>query len=357
MRIAVLFLLLVVGTAVGIVLLFNMTGEPAAPAVETTPAGQPDDAAVVPFLIHEGQSTEEIAQALERAGLLDNPLLFRVTARLRGVDGKLQAGEYQLRRDMSIEELLVVLQRATVKELKVVFIEGWRMEEFAAALRPLQLMDESGFLALAQRGTAPHSWLRSRPDGTSLEGYLFPATYRLTPETTPQDLLDMLLRKFGEVLTPAMREEIRRQGRTIHEVVTLASIVEREAVLADERRRIAGVYMNRLRDGIGLYADPTVQYALGYQANTDSWWKRPLLFQDLKVDSPYNTYRYAGLPPGPICNPGLASLRAAIDPEAHDYYYFVANDVAGDGSHVFARTLSEHVQNQQRYQRLGAINR
>ena len=357
MRIAVLFLLLVVGTAVGVILLFRMTGGPAPPAVEPAPAGQPGDAAVVPFLIHEGQSTEEIAQALERAGLVNNALGFRLMARLRGVDGKLQAGEYRLRRNMSIDELLVVLQRATVKELKVVFIEGWRMEEFAAALRPLQLMDESGFLALARRGTAPHSWLRSRPDGTSLEGYLFPATYRLTPETTPQELLDMLLRKFGEVLTPAMREEIRRQGRTIHEVVTLASIVEREAVLADERRRIAGVYMNRLRHGIGLYADPTVQYALGYQANTETWWKRPLLFQDLKVDSPYNTYRYAGLPPGPICNPGLASLQAAMDPEAHEFYYFVANDVAGDGSHVFARTLSEHVQNQQRYQRLGAINR
>ncbi len=357
MRIVVLFLALLVSTVVGVVLLLRMTGGPAAPAVEQVPAGQPDDAAVVPFLVHEGQSTEEIAQALQRAGLVNNPLVFRVMARLRGVDGKLQAGEYQLRRNMSVDELLVVLQHAPVKELTVTFIEGWRIEEFAAALQRRQLLDGSAFLALAQQGAATYSWLRSRPDGASLEGYLFPSTYRLTEETTPQQLLDRMLQKFGEVLTPAMREQIRSQGRTIHEVVTLASIVEREAVLSGERQRIAGVYVNRLREGIGLYADPTVQYALGYQPNAETWWKRPLLFQDLEIDSPYNTYRYAGLPPGPICNPGLASLQAAIDPEAHEFFYFVANDVAGDGSHVFARTLSEHVQNQQRYQRLGTINR
>ena len=357
MRIVVLFLALLVSTVVGVVLLLSMTGGAPPPAVEKAPAGQPDDTAVVPFLIHEGQSTEEIAQALERAGLVNNTLVFRVVARLRGVDGKLQAGEYQLRRNMSIDELLVVLQHAPVNEVTVTFIEGWRMEEFAAALQRRQLLDGAAFLALAQRGTTTYPWLRSRPDGASLEGYLFPSTYRLTAETTPQELLDRLLQTFGEVLTPAMREQIRNQGRTIHEVVTLASIVEREAMLAGERQRIAGVYVNRLREGIGLYADPTVQYALGYQPNTETWWKRPLLFQDLEIDSPYNTYRYAGLPPGPICNPGLASLQAAIDPEAHEFFYFVANDVAGDGSHVFARTLAEHVQNQQRYQRLGTINR
>ncbi len=347
MRIVVLFLVLLAGTVVGLILLFSMTRGPAS----VTPVGQPDDTAVVPFLVHEGQSTEEIAQALQRAGLVNNTWLFRVIARLRGVDGKLQAGEYQLRRDMSVDELLVVLQHAPVKELTVTFIEGWRMEEFAAELQRRQLLDGPAFLALAQRGTAAYSWLRSRPDGASLEGYLFPSTYRLTAQTTPQALIDTLLQKFGEVLTPAMREQIRSQDRTIHEVVTLASIIEREAALSGERRRIAGVYVNRLREGIGLYADPTVQYALGYQPGTETWWKRPLLFQDLEIDSPYNTYRYAGLPPGPICNPGLASLQAAIDPEPHEFFYFVANDVAGDGSHVFARTLAEHEQNRQRYQR------
>ncbi len=351
MRIVVLFLMLVASIVVGVVLLFRMAGGPATPAVEQTPAGQADNAAVVPFLIHEGQSTEEIAQDLQRAGLVNNTLVFRVMARLRGVDDKLQAGEYQLRRNMSVDELLVVLQHAPVTEMTVTFIEGWRMEEFAAELQHRQLLNGSAFLALARGGAATYSWLRSRPDGASLEGYLFPSTYRLTAQTTPQDLIDTLLQKFGEVLTPVMREKIRSQGRTIHEVVTLASIVEREAVLPGERQRIAGVYVNRLREGIGLYADPTVQYARGYQPDTDTWWKRPLLFQDLEIDSPYNTYRYAGLPPGPICSPGLASLQAAIDPEAHEFFYFVAKDVAGDGSHVFARTLAEHEQNRQRYQR------
>ena len=225
------------------------------------------------------------------------------------------------------------------------------MEELAVEIRSRQFLDGPAFLAIAQGGAAAHPWLRSRPIGASLEGYLFPSTYRITVQTTPQELIDTMLRKFGEVLTPVMRDQIRRQDRTIHEVVTLASIVEREAVLTSERRRIAGVYVNRLRTGIGLYADPTVQYAVGYQEDTKSWWKRPLLFKDLEIDSPYNTYRHEGLPPGPICNPGLASLQAAIDPETHEFFYFVANAIAGDGSHVFARTLAEHESNRQRYQR------
>ena len=152
MRIVVLFLALLVSTAVGVVLLLSMTGGPETPAVEQAPAGQPDDGAVVPFLIHEGQSTEEIAQELERAGLVNNSLVFRVMARLRGCGRKLQAGEYQLRRNMSVDELLVVLQHAPVKEVTITFIEGWRMEEFAAELQGRQLLDGAAFLALAREG-------------------------------------------------------------------------------------------------------------------------------------------------------------------------------------------------------------
>lgn len=138
---------------------------------------------------------------------------------------------------------------------------------------------------------------------------------------------------------------------SVYQAVTLASIVEREAVIPDERPLIASVFLNRLRKGMYLNADPTVQYALGYQKQGHTWWKRPLLLEDLDVDSPYNTYRHPGLPPGPICNPGLDSLKAVANPAHTDYYYFVANDVAGDGSHVFAKTLEEHQANIKKYRR------
>jgi UPF0755 protein len=248
---------------------------------------------------------------------------------------------------MSMSDIVAALQRARLKDSPVTFVEGRRLEEYAAVLANRPPLDPAEFQALAKSGQFDHEILASRPPDASLEGYLYPDTYRITERTTTRELVEIMLRRLGEVYTPELREEAKARGLTIHQVLTLASIVEREAAVPEERPLIAGVYYNRLKQGMVLNADPTIQYVLGYQQSEQTWWKKQLLFADLEVASLYNTYRNAGLPPGPICNPGLRSMQAALRPQETDYLYFVAR---GDGSHVFARTLQEHTLNQQRFQ-------
>ena len=171
-------------------------------------------------------------------------------------------------------------------------------------------------------------------------------TYRIEPETTTEEFVDRLLDQFASKIGGAVREGFQANGLDVHQAVSLAAIVEREAQVTAERPLIASVFYNRLRIGMRLQADPTVQYALGYQDSEGRWWKKALTYDDLRVESAYNTYANAGLPPGPICNPGLASLQAVSAPATTDYYYFVA---VGDGSHVFSRTLEEHNANVRKY--------
>lgn len=307
----------------------------------------------VRFIIQQGQTTGEIARELERAGLVRNATLFRVWVQWRGAEGKLQAGEYDLRRGMGQDELIEALQQAKAKDEPIRFLEGWRIEEMAEELERRELgVDAKRFVELARTPQFLYDFLGSLPPGASLEGYLFPDTYRVIPgKTTAEELVHAMLKRFGEALSPDLREEARRSGHTIHQVVTLASIVEREAVLQQERPRVAGVFQNRVRAGMHLNADPTLQYALGHQRNTGTWWKKPLLNPDKTINSPYNTYVHIGLPPGPICNAGRASLIAAARPERTDYFYFVANEMRADGSHVFAKTLDEHERNRRQYQK------
>jgi UPF0755 protein len=192
--------------------------------------------------------------------------------------------------------------------------------------------------------------LQGRPAGASLEGYLFPDTYYFDPHVTSHDIIDRLLRTFDQRFSADLRDAAQKQNLTVHQAVTLASIVEREAQVPDERPLIAAVYLNRLRLGMPLQADPTVQYALAADPQSVAkygWWKRDLTLDDLHFKSPFNTYQNPGLPPGPIANPGLASIRAVANPANVKYLYFVAK---GDGSHAFAETLDEHNRNVQKYQ-------
>jgi UPF0755 protein len=192
-----------------------------------------------------------------------------------------------------------------------------------------------------------HPLLADRPPGQSFEGYLFPDTYLIADYATPQDLIVGMLNNMAGRLPPDSFDLARQQGLTFYEAITLASIVEREAVLAEERPLIASVFLNRLRAGIPLQADPTVQYAMGYQPDSEQWWKTPVRLDEYKtVDSPYNTYLNSGLPPGPIASPGLASIMAVLQPAQTDYLFFVCrypNCAAGE--HVFAATYEEHLQN------------
>jgi UPF0755 protein len=325
-----------------------------------------DDPTPVSFSIVAGETAAQVAERLEAAGLIGSAEVFRALLRVQGADTLLEAGEYTLRRNMSMPDIMATLQDGRPTTVTITIPEGWRVGQIAEQLEAQGLVDAKDFLALADPDQAPdgtptetapdweatYDFLAGRPDDViSLEGYLFPDTYEFAFDVAASDVVDRMLTTFDTRFTVSMREQAAQQGFSVHEIVTLASIVEREARVPDERRLISGVFHNRIEAGMHLNADPTVQYALGYQAEAGQWWKRPLFTNDLGYDSLYNTYVNVGLPPGPICNPGLAALEAAVSPANTEFYYFVANDVAGDGSHVFAETLQEHSANIDQYRR------
>ena len=308
------------------------------------------DSTAVVFAINPGETAATIAPRLQREGLVADSQLFLYLVRYRGVDARLEAGEYELRPNMTMDEIMDTLQHGRLRDITVTIPEGRRAEEVAALLEEAGVVDGEVFMALVRGGAVDYDFLSDRPVDApaTLEGFLFPETYRIPVDYDAMEILDLMLGTFGERFSPEMRQAAMDKGMTVHEVVTLASIVEREAVVAEERPIIANVYLNRLEQGMYLQSDPTVQYSLGYQEDTGQWWKIPMsLEEDVPVDSPYNTYMYPDLPPGPICSPGLASIQAVLEPEETTYLFFFSKF---DGSHAFAETYEEHLRNQELYQ-------
>ncbi len=315
------------------------------------PAGT--DRTPVLFTIEPGESVASVARRLEAAGLITDAELFRRYLRYHRLDVRMQAGQFRLAPNMNMMEIARRLQRGQAPGVLVTVPEGWRAGQIADMLERTGVMSGEAFLREVEAGAAAaaalgdYAFLADLPAGASLEGYLFPDTYELPEQATPEDLLRRMLDNFDQKAAPLLASTPHPDGLNTHQVLTLASIVEREAVIPEERPLIAGVYLNRLRQGMRLEADPTVQYAMGYQPATGQWWKTPVSLEEYAaVDSPYNTYLYPGLPPGPICNPGLDSIRAVLQPQESEFLYFVSR---GDGSHVFARTFEEHVQNVRKY--------
>lgn len=307
-------------------------------------------AAPIAFTVAAGDTADTVAPRLERAGLIRSGLVFRAIASYHDVGDNLVAGDYDLAASMTATEMLDRLHRGLVRPKRVTIPEGLRLEEVARLLQAQGVLAAADFEAAARSGVFDYASVAPRPPGATLEGYLFPDTY-LAPRMEATAFVEMMVRNFDSRFTPDMRSAATRAGLTIHQVVTLASIVEREAAVAAERPLIAAVYLNRQRRGMLLEADPTVQYALGSisaEVARFGYWKLELLNDDLAVNSPYNTYRHLGLPPGPIASPGLASLEAVLNPATTDALYFVAK---GDGSHAFAATFDEHRANVARYQR------
>ncbi len=308
------------------------------------PAGDSD--ALVPFTIEPGETAVTIAARLAEEGLIDDPDLFRLYIRYHGVDAHLEAGDFDLRRNMTMEQIAEALQQARMEEVTVTILPGWRAEEIAEMLERENIMRGDAFLALVRQGTFAYAVLADHPQDSSLEGYLFPETYRLPARATALDLVERMLKTFDQRFTPEMRQAIRRQGMTIYQAVTVASIVQREGVAAEELPIIADVYLNRIEQGMPLQADPTFQYARGYDPVSGKWWA-PFDVEDVElVQSPYNTFLNYGLPPGPICSPGLAALEAVAFPADTNYLFFYSK---GDGTHAFATTYEEHLQNQALY--------
>lgn len=295
-----------------------------------------------PFTIESGESIPSIAIRLEEVGLIRSAAAFRTYLIYTGLDTSIQAGDFMLSPALSIVDIAHELQDATPEQISFAILPGWRMEEIAMSLSTSGL-DITSDEFLSATASAPPG-MDFLPASTSTEGFLYPDMYILPRDTTADALVKEFLRNFSLHMTIDLREGIDRQGLSIYEAVTLASIIQREAVEPDERAQIASVFFNRLQAGMKLDTDPTVQYALGYNTTQGTWWTNPLSATDLQIDSLYNTYIYNGLPPGPISNPSLSALRAVAFPAETPYYYFRAR-CDGSGLHMFSITFEEHLQN------------
>lgn|SRR5574341_646846 len=313
-----------------------------------TPVGS--DSTTVVFEVNPGEDARQIADHLLGSGLIHDPTLFRNYLRYRGLDRQLEAGTYRLSPSMTIPEIALALTDATLPELTVRITEGWRREQIADWIDQQPDIPFTGaeFLAATGAGASrfPEASLSAEiPGNATLEGFLFPDTYRIAINATPGDMVNKMLLNMDRQFTAQMRADAAARGLTTFQVVILASIVEREAVVPEERPIIASVYLNRLASEMLLQADPTVQYAMGFQPASGEWWNLSLTADDYTaVDSPYNTYLYKGLPPGPISNPGLESIRAVIYSADTPYLFFRAT-CDESGRHVFAATYEEHLAN------------
>lgn len=304
--------------------------------------GYAGDEAIVQ--IEPGLGASQILGLLQEKGVLADARLARSYLIYFLDDPKIQAGEYRFRGPLTTPQVLRMLTKGTVLTHSITLVEGLTLEETADQLVKAGYGRRQAFLDLMR---SPELVADLDPDARDLEGYLFPETYAFAKDVDERTVVATLVKTFRARFEKDVRPVLDRnagRGRSVRQTVTLASIVEKEAQAATERPLIAAVYSNRLDRGIGLMADPTVIFALKRLGR----WNGNLRREDLRMDSPYNTYRYAGLPPGPICSPGLASLIAAAEPADVPYIYFVSRN---NGTHVFAETLAEHNRNVEEWQR------
>lgn len=279
------------------------------------------------FVVPNGESIRLVARRLEDDGLIRSKLAFFLLVKQKGAEKNIQAGTFRLSPSMKPEAILEELSHGTL-DIWVTVIEGWRNEEVVDVLSKELNFSPQAFLDVAAIG------------------YMFPDTYAFPKESPASTVAKIMQDNFNRKFDQKLEEEVRKEGLSEKEAVTLASIIEREARRDEDRPLVAGVLLNRLRQNMVLQTDATVQYALGYQADQKSWWKKTLTRDDLKIKSPYNTYLHAGLPPTPICNPGLASIKAIAEPEKTDYLYYLSDK---SGKMHYAKTLEEHNENTRKY--------
>ena len=293
---------------------------------------------VIQYTVEPGMTLSDVAGDLEDRGVVRHAILFELLARYRGVGHGINAGRYEIESYMDAGQILNMLTEGRIVVNRVNVPEGLTIPETARILRARIGIDSTTFV---QRSVDPEKVRSLGIEAPTLEGYLYPATYNMYPDMTVDDILRQLTSRYLQTMTPDYRKQAEALGYSEHEIITLASIIEQEAMVDDERHVISGVFHNRLRRGMRLEADPTVQYGIG----------RPnmrLYEKHLSHPSPYNTYLHAGLPPGPICSPGEASIRAALYPEDVPFLFFVAR---GDGRHIFSVTNREHNQARARVRR------
>ncbi|NKB82289.1 MAG: endolytic transglycosylase MltG [Nitrospirales bacterium] len=287
--------------------------------------------------IPRGTSLSHVAGLLHNSHLIRDKEAFVWMGRLSGAERKIISGEYALDTEMDASAILSKIVNGTVVQHAVTIPEGYSLIQVAGLLEEKRLINRQAFLHTAR----DQAFIQSLGlHVSSLEGYLFPDTYYFARPVNPKTVIQSFIRRLQETLTADLKHRAKDMGMPIHAVLTLASIIEKETANSDERNLISGVFHNRLRQNIPLQSDPTVVYALrAFDGNITK--------QDLRVNSPYNTYRVLGLPPGPIANPGKAAIEAALYPATTDFLYFVSRN---NGSHKFSATLDEHNQAVQQYQ-------
>ncbi|MDR2133139.1 MAG: endolytic transglycosylase MltG, partial [Clostridiales Family XIII bacterium] len=288
------------------------------------------DSASVSVTIPQGASTRAIAELLEETGLIRNKTLFRIKSRIDGRDGNYKAGVYLLARDMSMRQIMEDLETSAKAETERFTVpEGLTVGQTAEALEKAGLVVAADFLAEIETGDfGGYRFLDG--DAGGLEGYLYPETYEVYANATARDLIDRMLSHFDKLFTEECYSKAEAMGLSVREVVTIASLIERETRVPEERALVASVIKNRIDKGMPLQIDATIQYALGEN-------KARLSYADLEIDSPYNTYKNAGLPPGPICSPRAECIEAALNPADTDYLYYVLRPEL-DGRHNFTKS-------------------
>ncbi|MDI6784110.1 MAG: endolytic transglycosylase MltG, partial [bacterium] len=284
-------------------------------------------------------STYGIALLLERAELINSPMLFVVYVKLGGATKSLKAGNYQLDSKMSLAEIVKRLRLgAEATGAMLTIPEGYNLLQIANALQSRAILNAEDFLTATR---APEYLARYTISRDNLEGYLFPDTYRFYPNIPAKKAIDLMLNQFDKMVLPLYQESSKHTKYSLDQIITLASLIEKEAGIDAEKKIIAAVFYNRLKRGMPLQCDPTIRYIVKKPSE-------PLTKEDMQINSPYNTYLKLGLPPGPICSPGLASIEAALHPEPMKYLYFVSRN---DGTHEFSYTLDQHNAAVLKYQR------
>jgi len=282
-----------------------------------------NDTTPVMFIVPHGQGSKEISRRLAAEGLVRSQIGFYLLVRFFGTDGQIQAGDFRLNKSMDARTIALELTHGMV-DVWVTTLEGWRNEEIAMILSKDLNLPEKEFLQVA------------------MEGYMFPDTYLIPKDATATAIVTMFKENFDKKITLEMLSVLQKEGISKDELVTIASLVEREGRTSIDRPIIAGILLNRLRRNWPLQVDATLQYALGYQPREKTWWKKELTDEDKKIDSPYNTYLNPGIPPGPIANPGFEAINAVIYPQVTDYMFYL-HDATGVAH--YAKTIEGHLEN------------
>jgi len=286
------------------------------------------------FLISKGDGFLKIGNNLKKENIIKNSFYFKTYALLSGKFNKFQAGNYFFCDNQSIKDVIEKISRGEVAQKKITIVEGWNIGDVAESLEELKIVKKDIFLNNANNFEFNYlyNFLEEKPEGLGLEGYLFPDTYFIPYNTDAELIIKIMLANFDNKLTEDLRNEIRNQGKSIFEVITVASLIEKEVKNDEDKKLVSGVIWKRLKINMPLQIDATISYITGKRTTKIST-------QETQIDSPYNTYKYRGLPIGPICNPGIKSIKAAIFPKESDYLFYLSKS---DGETIFSENLEKH---------------